>query len=96
MKLHHTEYKKNYRTYILDHITDQNGDPFKTDQEKIDRFLNQNTIGILSTKDISKLWFHGYKAWRYHLLATIMRSLTLLLRWAALMKIHPTSFVIVL
>ena len=41
MKLHHTQYKKNYRTYILDHITDQNGNPLKTDQEKIDRLFDR-------------------------------------------------------
>lgn len=41
MKLHHTQYKKNYRAYILDHITDQNGNPLKTDQEKIDRLFDR-------------------------------------------------------
>ena len=41
MKLHHTKYKENYRTYILDHITDQNGNPLKTDQEKIDCLINR-------------------------------------------------------
>lgn len=41
MKLHHTKYKENYRTYILDHITDQNGNPLKTDQEKIDCLFNR-------------------------------------------------------
>ena len=41
MKLHHTQYKKNYRAYILNHITDQNGNPLQTDQEKIDRLFNR-------------------------------------------------------
>jgi hypothetical protein len=36
MKLHHTEYKKNYKKYILDTIeTGLNDEPLKTDQEKI-------------------------------------------------------------
>ena len=35
-KLHHTEYKKNYKKYILDTIeTGLNDEPLKTDQEKI-------------------------------------------------------------
>ena len=41
MKLHHTQYKKNYRAYILDHITDQDGNPLQTDQEKIDRLFDR-------------------------------------------------------
>lgn len=41
MKLHHTKYKKNYRAYILDHITDQNGNQLNTDQEKIDRLFQR-------------------------------------------------------
>ena len=37
MKLHHTEYKKNYKKYILDTIeTGLNDEPLKTDQEKIE------------------------------------------------------------
>ena len=36
-KLHHTEYKKNYKKYILDTIeTGLNDEPLKTDQEKIE------------------------------------------------------------
>ena len=46
MKLHHTEYKKNYKKYILDTIeTGLNDEPLKTDQEKIkylfDRFYSE-------------------------------------------------------
>ena len=41
MKLHHTQYKKNYRAYILDHITDQDGNPLQTDQQKIDRLFDR-------------------------------------------------------
>jgi hypothetical protein len=46
MKLHNTEYKKNYKKYILDTIeTDNNDKPLKTDQEKIkylfDRFYSE-------------------------------------------------------
>ena len=45
-KLHHTEYKKNYKKYILDTIeTDNEDKPLKTDQEKIkyifDRFYSE-------------------------------------------------------
>jgi len=46
MKLHHTEYKKNYKKYILNTIEeDGEGKPLKTDQEKIkylfDRFNSE-------------------------------------------------------
>ena len=46
MKLHHTEYKKNYKKYILDTIeTDNEDKPIKTDNEKIkylfDRFNSE-------------------------------------------------------
>ena len=46
MKLHHTEYKKNYKNYILNTIEeDGEGKPLKTDQEKIkylfDRFNSE-------------------------------------------------------
>ena len=46
MKLHHTEYKKNYKKYILDTIeTGLNDEPLKTEQEKIkylfDRFNSE-------------------------------------------------------
>ena len=46
MKLHHTEYKKNYKKYILDTIeTDNDDKPIKTDNEKIkylfDRFNSE-------------------------------------------------------
>ena len=45
-KLHHTEYKKNYKNYILSTIEeDGEGKPLKTDQEKInyifDRFNSE-------------------------------------------------------
>ena len=45
-KLHHTEYKKNYKKYILDTIeTDNDDKPIKTDNEKIkyifDRFNSE-------------------------------------------------------
>tara|TARA_R110002074_G_C12009431_1_gene615220 strand:+ start:58 stop:426 length:369 start_codon:yes stop_codon:yes gene_type:complete len=45
-KLHHTEYKKNYKKYILSTIeTDSNDKPLKTDQDKIqyifDRFNSE-------------------------------------------------------
>tara|TARA_R100000935_G_C2724284_1_gene119272 strand:- start:104 stop:505 length:402 start_codon:yes stop_codon:yes gene_type:complete len=45
-KLHHTEYKKNYKKYILSTIeTDNNNKPLNTDQEKIkyifDRFYSE-------------------------------------------------------
>ena len=41
MKLHHTKYKKNYRAYILDHITDKNGNKLNTEQEQIDRLFSR-------------------------------------------------------
>ena len=45
-KLHHTEYKKNYKNYILSTIEeDEEGKPLTTDQEKInyifDRFNSE-------------------------------------------------------
>jgi hypothetical protein len=45
-KLHHTEYKKNYKEYILNCVqTDNEDKPFKTDQDKInyifDRFYSE-------------------------------------------------------
>ena len=45
-KLHHTEYKKNYKKYILSTIeTDNDNKPLKTDQDKIqyifDRFYSE-------------------------------------------------------
>ena len=45
-KLHHTEYKKNYKKYILSTIeTDNDDKPLKTDQDKIqyifDRFNSE-------------------------------------------------------
>ena len=45
-KLHHTEYKKNYKNYILSTIEeDSEGKPIKTDAEKIkyifDRFYSE-------------------------------------------------------
>ena len=45
-KLHHTEYKKNYKNYILSTIeTDNEDKPLKTDQDKIkyifDRFNSE-------------------------------------------------------
>jgi hypothetical protein len=41
-KLHHTEYKKNYKNYILGTIEeDGEGKPLKTDQEKIDYIFNR-------------------------------------------------------
>ena len=41
MKLHHSKYKKNYRAYILDHITDEDDNPFKTEQERIDYLFDR-------------------------------------------------------
>ena len=41
-KLHHTEYKKNYKNYILSTIEeDTEGKPIKTDQEKINYIFNR-------------------------------------------------------
>ena len=45
-KLHHTEYKKNYKNYILSTIQeDAEGNPIKTDEEKVkyifDRFYSE-------------------------------------------------------
>ena len=41
-KLHPTEYKKNYKNYILGTIEeDGEGKPLKTDQEKIDYIFNR-------------------------------------------------------
>ena len=45
-KLHHTEYKKNYKKYILSTVeTGLNNEPLKTDEEKIkyifDRFYSE-------------------------------------------------------
>jgi len=41
-KLHHTEYKKNYKNYILSTIDDNGwGKPLKTDQEKIKYIFNR-------------------------------------------------------
>ena len=51
-KLHHTEYKKNYKNYILGTIEDNGwGKPLTTDQEKIkyifDRFNSEYGFMIL-------------------------------------------------
>ena len=51
-KLHHTEYKKNYKKYILDTIeTDNDDKPIKTDNEKIkyifDRFNSEYGFMII-------------------------------------------------
>tara|TARA_R110002020_G_scaffold201607_1_gene404313 strand:- start:54 stop:443 length:390 start_codon:yes stop_codon:yes gene_type:complete len=41
-KLHHTEYKKNYKKYILDCVQlDGEGEQLKTDQEKINYIFNK-------------------------------------------------------
>ena len=41
-KLHHTEYKKNYKNYILSTIEeDGEGKPLRTDQEKINYIFNR-------------------------------------------------------
>ena len=41
-KLHHTEYKKNYKNYILSTIEeDGEGKPLTTDQEKINYIFNR-------------------------------------------------------
>ena len=41
-KLHHTEYKKNYKNYILSTIeTDGEDKPLKTEKEKIDYIFNR-------------------------------------------------------
>jgi len=41
-KLHHTEYKKNYKNYILSTIEeDTNGKPITTDQEKINYIFDR-------------------------------------------------------
>jgi hypothetical protein len=41
-KLHHTEYKKNYKNYILSTVeTGLNDEPLKTDEEKINYILNR-------------------------------------------------------
>ena len=50
-KLHHTEYKKNYKNYILSTIeTDNEDKPLKTDQDKIkynfDRFNSEYGVMI--------------------------------------------------
>ena len=45
-KLHHTEYKKNYKNYILGTIEeDGEGNPLKTEQAKINYIL---IVSILS------------------------------------------------
>ena len=42
VKLHHTEYKKNYKNYILSTIeTDGEDKPLKTEKEKIDYIFNR-------------------------------------------------------
>ena len=41
-KLHHTEYKKNYKNYILSTIEeDGEGKPLTTEQEKINYIFNR-------------------------------------------------------
>ena len=41
-KLHHTEYKKNYKNYILNTVeTGLNDEPLKTDEEKINYILDR-------------------------------------------------------
>ena len=41
-KLHHTEYKKNYKNYILSTIEeDSDGNPITTEQEKINYIFNR-------------------------------------------------------
>ena len=50
-KLHHTEYKKNYKKYILSTIeTDSNNKPLNTDTDKIKYLFDRlilNLVGIL-------------------------------------------------
>ena len=42
MKLHHTQYSKNYRDYLLDCIDEDNdGNPLTTDQDKIDHLFSR-------------------------------------------------------
>ena len=65
-KLHHTEYKKNYKNYILSTIEeDSEGKPITTDEEKIkyifDRFYSEcgwNVERVGKQKAISE-WLSG-------------------------------------
>ena len=65
-KLHHTEYKKNYKKYILNTIeTGLNDEPLKTDQEKIkylfDRFNSEYGWNIerVGKKKAMTDWLQG-------------------------------------
>ena len=47
-KLHHTEYKKNYKNYILSTIEeDGEGKPLNTEQEKIKYLFKIKSLGCL-------------------------------------------------
>ena len=53
-KLHHTEYKKNYKNYILSTIEeDEEGKPLTTDQEKINYIFNRfnSEYGFMIERD---------------------------------------------
>lgn len=66
MKLHHTKYKQNYKSYILDHIEeDYNGKPLNTDKQKIDflfyRFFSEYgwQVGQLGKRKAMTEWLSG-------------------------------------
>ena len=65
-KLHHTEYKKNYKNYILSTIEeDGEGKPIKTDEEKIkyifDRFYSEYGWNIerVGKQKAMEEWLYG-------------------------------------
>ena len=87
-KLHHTEYKKNYKKYILDCVqTDSDNKPFKTDEEKInyifDRFYSEYGFMIerVGKQKAMSEWLSGlaldieYYNYKIILLAEAMGSL---------------------
>ena len=50
-KLHHTEYKKNYKNYILSTIQeDAEGNPIKTDEEKVKRGVENGETWLKDLK----------------------------------------------
>ena len=65
-KLHHTEYKKNYKNYILNTVeTGLNDEPLKTDKEKINYILDRFNkeygflIGRVGQQKAMSEWLSG-------------------------------------
>ena len=59
-KLHHTEYKKNYKNYILSTIEeDTEGKPIKTNEEKIKYIFDRFMIERVGKQKAMSEWLSG-------------------------------------